>query len=299
MSPTSATGVPRFTATTTTIEVNATGTKLRPVTRVGKFTNLPELLALSSIYTDVVTRDQVPVALPTLHTGQRQIISLQPDIEVVDFITDLGWRLDDLDARQPQRDNQLKISTDGRNASLDPRLAHLAAPPRSRADAVAEQDHPGSTTSTPSRAYTHPDTREPAGTGALQIVFCDRGTPTKNPGQFSIYQAVKDELTELFLTGGVIFTLFNEILLHVPGLEQEVAAGDGDDLGADAPRHRPGHGAGGVQSVHAHDGAGLRAAGPDPDLPGPDRERFRGRLQAKPPAPFRSSPPKELVLSRT
>ena len=30
-----------FTATTTTIEVNSTGTKLRPVTRVGKFTNLP------------------------------------------------------------------------------------------------------------------------------------------------------------------------------------------------------------------------------------------------------------------
>ncbi|ORJ54338.1 helicase-related protein [Mycobacterium simiae] len=184
-----------FTATTTTIEVNSTGTKLRPVTRVGKFTNLPELLALSSIYTDVVTRDQVPVALPALHTGQRQIISLQPDIEVVDFITDLGYRLDHLDARKPQRDNQLKISTDGRNVSLDPRLAHLPAPPHSRAAAVAERiisvhhqyrDH----------TYTHPDTGAPAGTGALQIVFCDRGTPSRNPAQFSIYQAIKDELTQ-------------------------------------------------------------------------------------------------------
>jgi N12 class adenine-specific DNA methylase len=192
-----------FTATTTTIEVNATGTKLRPVTRVGKFTNLPELLALSSIYTDVVTRDQVPVALPTLHTGQRQIISLQPDIEVVDFITDLGWRLDNLDAREPQRDNQLKISTDGRNVSLDPRLAHLSAPPHSRAAAVAEQimrvHHQFADC-----AYTHPDTRESAGTGALQIVFCDRGTPSKNPGQFSIYQAVKDELTQRGMPEGAI-----------------------------------------------------------------------------------------------
>ncbi|MCA2304872.1 helicase [Mycobacterium intracellulare] len=182
-----------FTATTTTIEVNSTGTKLRPVTRVGKFTNLPALLALSSVYTDVVTRDQVPVELPSLRTGRRQIISLQPDIEVVDFIADLGYRLDHLDSRKPQRDNPLKISNDGRNVSLDPRLAHLPKPAHSRAAAVAEQAmivhrrHAD-------RAYVHPDTGAPAGTGALQIMFCDRGTPSKDPGRFSVYQAIKDEL---------------------------------------------------------------------------------------------------------
>ncbi|VBA62314.1 helicase [Mycobacterium attenuatum] len=182
-----------FTATTTTIEVNSTGTKLRPVTRVGKFTNLPALLALSSVYTDVVTRDQVPVELPPLRTGRRQIISLQPHIEVVDFIADLGYRLDHLDSRKPQRDNPLKISNDGRNASLDPRLAHLPKPPRSRAAAVAEQAmivHRRHA----ERAYVHPDTGAPAGTGALQIMFCDRGTPSKHPGRFSVYQAIKDEL---------------------------------------------------------------------------------------------------------
>jgi N12 class adenine-specific DNA methylase len=64
------------------LEVNTTGTKLQPVTRVGKFTNLPALLALSSVYTDVVTRDQVPVELPPLRTGHRQIIS-SPTAETV------------------------------------------------------------------------------------------------------------------------------------------------------------------------------------------------------------------------
>ena len=123
----------------TTVEVNSTGTRLRPVTRVGKFTNLPELLALSSSFTDVVTRDEVPVALPQLATGQRQIVSLQPDVEVTDFIADLGYRADHLDARRPDRDNVLKISNDGRNASLDPRLPHLGKPSSSRAAAVAEQ----------------------------------------------------------------------------------------------------------------------------------------------------------------
>ncbi len=44
---------------------------------------------------------------------------LQPDIEVIDFIADLGYRADHLDAKAPQRDNILKIANDGRNASLD------------------------------------------------------------------------------------------------------------------------------------------------------------------------------------
>ncbi|WP_232784741.1 helicase-related protein [Mycobacteroides chelonae] len=183
-----------FTATHTTIEVNSTGTKLRPVTRVGKYTNLPDLLALTAAYTDVVVRDQVPVPLPSLKGGQRQIISIEPDIEVIDFITDLGWRADNLDPRDPTLDNILKISNDGRNVSLDPRLAHLRAPTNSRAAAVADQImriHTGAA----DRVYHDRDTGEPlALTGPLQIVFCDRGTPSKDTQQFTIYQAIKDEL---------------------------------------------------------------------------------------------------------
>jgi N12 class adenine-specific DNA methylase len=183
-----------FTATHTTIEVNATGTKLRPVTKVAKYTNLPELLALSNAYTDVVTRDQVPVALPELRTGARQIVSLQPGVEVIDFIGDLGWRADHLDARKPQRDNILKISNDGRNASLDPRMAHLGAPTQSRAAEVAERAMEVQRRLA-DRQYHDRDTGEllPA-RGPLQLMFCDRGTPSKDPRQFTIYQAIKDEL---------------------------------------------------------------------------------------------------------
>jgi N12 class adenine-specific DNA methylase len=183
-----------FTATHTSIEVNATGTKLRPVTRVAKYTNLPELLALSGAYTDVVTRDQVPVALPELRTGARQIVSLQPDVELIDFIGDLGWRADHLDARKPQRDNILKISSDGRNASLDPRMAHLGTPSNSRAAEVAERAMAVHRRHA-ERHYRDPDTKELLPTrGPLQLMFCDRGTPSKDPRQFTIYQAIKDEL---------------------------------------------------------------------------------------------------------
>lgn len=183
-----------FTATHSTIEVNATGTKLRSVTRVGKYTNLLELLALTNSYTDVVTRDQVPVPLPKLIGNRRRVISIKPSVETLDFIADLGWRADHLDPKAPEIDNILKIANDGRNVSLDPRLAGLAAPEVTRAAVVADEimrvhlAHAD-------RQYLDPNTGAPTErTGALQIVFCDRGTPSKNTRQFTIYQAIKDEL---------------------------------------------------------------------------------------------------------
>ena len=145
-----------FTATHTTVEVNSTGTKLRPVTRVGKFTNLPELLALSSVYSDVVTRDQVPVELPPLIGGQRRAVVLQPDIEVIDFIADLGYRAD-----------------------------HLDAPTASRAAAVAEEMM-RTYRANLDREYRHPRTGEPMPTrGCLRSRFAiaapRRRTPSSSP----------------------------------------------------------------------------------------------------------------------
>lgn len=88
-----------FTTTINTVEVNATGTNLRPVTRVGRFCNLQELQAISGVFTDVVTRDDVPMKLPTLAGGQRKIISITPSQEVKDFIADLGWRATNIDSK--------------------------------------------------------------------------------------------------------------------------------------------------------------------------------------------------------
>lgn len=183
-----------FTAPVSTVEVNATGTSLRTVTRVGKFCNLQELLALSSIFTDVVTRDQVPVELPQLVGGRRRIVSITPAQEVKDFITDLGWRLDHLDPKRPDKDNQLKIANDGRNVSLDPRLAHLDPPATSRATAVAD-DIMAIHRASINNVYYDPETgQEMPIRGAFQLAFCDRGTPSKDPRQFTIYAAIRDEL---------------------------------------------------------------------------------------------------------
>jgi hypothetical protein len=91
------------------------------------------------VYTDVVTRDEVPIALPQLAGGQRRIVSTTPSQEVKDFIADLGYRADNIDAKRLDIDNVLKISNDGRNVSLDPRLAHIEPPAISRPTVVADE----------------------------------------------------------------------------------------------------------------------------------------------------------------
>jgi len=182
-----------FTGTVSTIEMNASGSKLKPVTRIGRFVNVPELVTMSSVYTDVVTRDDVPAALPTLVGGQRQVMSMPADQEVRDFIVDLAWRAEHFDPKRPDMDNILKVTSDGRNVSLDPRLGNLAAPLNGgRAGAVAEQimriHHANEDT------VYRDDSGAPAPIpGALQIVFCDRATPNKD-GRWSIYDGVRDEL---------------------------------------------------------------------------------------------------------
>jgi N12 class adenine-specific DNA methylase/SAM-dependent methyltransferase len=187
-----------FTSTVNTVEVGPTGTGLRPVTRIGKFQNLPELLNLSSVFTDVVTRDDVlagsSIQLPTLRDGHRRIVSITPSQEVKDFVADLGERANMIDPRRMDIDNILKISNDGRNVSLDPRLANLAAPEVSRASAVAEEvmriHH-----ATADNIYKDPQTgMDMPRRGGFQILFCDRGTPSSDKKKFTIYGAIRDEL---------------------------------------------------------------------------------------------------------
>jgi len=185
-----------FTGTTTAVEMNATGSKLRPVTRVGEFVNVPELVTMSSVYTDAVTREQVSHSgrIPELETGARQVISKQATQEVRDFITDLAWRGANFDPKRPDFDNSLKVSNDGRNASMDERMANLGEPlDGGRVDLVATQV---------ARVWEeHRDTVYTDDTGApqplpggLQIIFCDRSTPHQKDGRWSLYEGLREEL---------------------------------------------------------------------------------------------------------
>ncbi|MCX5042489.1 helicase [Aldersonia sp. NBC_00410] len=202
-----------FTSTLERVELNASGSRLRPVTRVGEFTNVGDLIAINSVFTDFVGRERVPARLPEKVGGTNEVIGFEPPQEVLDFIADLGWRADHADVARPDIDNALVIANHGRSASLDPRAVHLdiddpplmldeegllaenqAGPGTIRAVVVAE-----------TMLQIWRDTcdlpyRDKLGTsspilGGLQVGFCDRATP-KSGGEWSIYHSIRALLVE-------------------------------------------------------------------------------------------------------
>ena len=183
-----------FTDTIERVELNSSGTRLRSVTRVGEFTNVGDLVAISSVFTDSVGRDQVPAKLPAKVGDTTEIVTFRPSQQVLDFITDLGYRADHLDPRRMDLDNALKIANDGRNASLVGAAAHLPRDPDNenrRAWHVARNVlklHHAYEDTVYLDAFGEPSPR----TGAL-ILFCDRSTP-KTDGSFSLYDEIRDEL---------------------------------------------------------------------------------------------------------
>ncbi len=185
-----------FTGTSTSVELNATGSKLRPVTRIGEFVNVPELVTMSSVYTDAVTREEVAQVgrIPELETGARQVISKQASQEVRDFITDLAWRGAHFDPKRPDVDNSLKVSNDGRNVSMDERMANLAEPlDGGRVDLVATQVQ--RVWQQTRHTVYHDDAGRPEPLpGGVQIIFCDRSTPHQKDGGWSLYEGLREEL---------------------------------------------------------------------------------------------------------
>ncbi|WP_296388115.1 DEAD/DEAH box helicase family protein [Williamsia sp.] len=181
-----------FTATKSETVTNATGTRIMVVSKVAAFSNPKEMFAMAAQYTDVVTRDQVPAALPSFEG--RQVITSTPGQERRDFITDLEYRMSNFDPREMATDNILKVINDGRNVAIDPMLANLAPDPgNTRADAVAEQVATIYHDTKDNRYRTEDGTPSPR-RGGLQLVFCDRGTP--KPGARSVYQNLKDMVVD-------------------------------------------------------------------------------------------------------
>ena len=185
-----------FTGTVSRIEMNATGSKLVPVTRVGKFVNLPELLALSAVFTDVVTRDQVPVSLPAAASAGNAASSPPPPATRSPTSSPTSATAHDhLDPRTPRIDNPLKIANDGRNVSLDPRLAHLAPPgEEGRAAAVAREILRIHDYSKDNRYLD--EFGDPAPRPAARCRSCSAtaAPPKPTPTQFTFYAALRDEL---------------------------------------------------------------------------------------------------------
>ena len=169
-----------FGETQTAIELAPEGTGYRAKTRFSKFFNLPELIALFKECADIQTPDMLKLPIPE---AEYENIVLKPRKYQQDIVASLAERAEAVRDRrvQPNVDNMLRITNDGRKLALDQRLMNDMLPDEenSKASVCAE------------KAFEiWEQTKEQKST---QLIFCDLSTP-KRDGTFNVYDDIRNKL---------------------------------------------------------------------------------------------------------
>ena len=169
-----------FGETVTALELAPEGTNYRAKTRFAKFFNLPELMLMFREVADIQTADMLKLPVPKVNYHN---IKTKPSEIQTKMVAALASRAEKVRARlvEPNVDNMLKITNDGRNLALDQRMIDPMLPddPNSKVNACIDNVY---------RIW-----EEYADTKATQLVFCDLSTP-KNDGTFNIYDDVREKL---------------------------------------------------------------------------------------------------------
>lgn len=182
-----------FTQSVTDVDFSAGG-RIVEKSRVSSYVNVGDLSMACTPFMDVVTTDQITADLPEVRGGGPTVVEFEPGIEVQDFIADLPWREEHFSRELVKIDNPLKVVGDGKNVTLDPRLAGLDGPPAGvgRINAVCDNIIT-EWQNNRDNIYTDQIGETSPNPGGLQIVFCDKGVPNKQ-GKFSVYEAIREEL---------------------------------------------------------------------------------------------------------
>lgn len=169
-----------FGETVTALELAPEGSSYRAKTRFAKFHNLPELMQMFREVADIQTADMLKLPVPKVNYHN---IKTKPSEIQTDMVAGLAKRAEKVRARlvEPNIDNMLKITNDGRKLALDQRLIDPMLPddPTSKVNACVDNVY---------RIW-----EEHADTKATQLLFCDLSTP-KNDGSFNVYDDIREKL---------------------------------------------------------------------------------------------------------
>ncbi len=164
----------------TAIELAPEGTGYRAKTRFSKFFNLPELINVFKECADIKTADMLNLPVPEAHF--HNVVVKPSDIQK-DMVAALSDRAKDIHDKkvQPEEDNMLKVTNDGRKIGLDQRLIDPLLPddPNSKVNTCVSNVFD---------IYQKNDDKK-----STQLVFCDFSTP-KNDGSFNLYDDIRDKL---------------------------------------------------------------------------------------------------------
>ena len=129
---------------------------------------------------DIQTADMLKLPVPTVNYHN---IKTKPSEIQTEMVASLAKRAEKVRARlvEPNIDNMLKITNDGRKLALDQRMIDPMLPddPDSKVNACVDNVY---------RIW-----EEHADTKATQLVCCDLSTP-KNDGTFNVYDDMREKL---------------------------------------------------------------------------------------------------------
>ncbi len=168
--------------TVTAMELAPEGSGYRQKTRFAKFNNLPELMAMFKEVADIKTADML-----NLPTPEKELINVKVAASPIqkDYIADLAERAEAVRNRdvEPNEDNMLKITNDGRRLALDQRLVNPLFP-----------DYEGSKVNACVK-NVFDIWQSTADKRLTQLVFCDLSTPTSKG--FNVYDDFRDKLVAM------------------------------------------------------------------------------------------------------
>ena len=171
-----------FGQTTTSIELAPEGTGYRSKTRFSRFFNLPELISMWKLATDVQTSDMLNLKVPELEGGKATVVMCPPTELQKESIQALGERAEKIRAGNvdPHTDNMLRVTTDGRKLALDQRLMNPLLPdvPENKATACVEK--------------VFEIWKNTAEAQSTQLIFSDLATPST--GEWNVYDDIRDKL---------------------------------------------------------------------------------------------------------
>lgn len=172
-----------FGETQSAFELSPEGTGYRVKTRFSKFYNLPELMSMFKEVADIQTADMLNLPTPE---ANYEVIKTEPSEEQKEILKSLSERADDVRNRvvEPDVDNMLKITNDGKKLALDQRLINPLLPdnPDSKVNVCVKN------------VFAIWDkTKENKST---QLLFSDMSTP-KGDGEFNIYDDIREKLVAM------------------------------------------------------------------------------------------------------
>jgi hypothetical protein len=169
-----------FGETITATELAPEGNGFRQKTRFARFFNLPELLGMWKEAADIQTADMLKLPVPEVE--YINVVTKPSEFQKAELVI-LSDRADVVRNQniEPEKDNLLKITNDGRKLALDQRVLNPNLP-----------DDPGSKINACIKNIMDV-WEESAADRCTQLVFCDLSTPHYD-GKFNVYDDIKSKL---------------------------------------------------------------------------------------------------------